>query len=229
MPAPPTTDTDTTATGTGRRAGLDPDEVVDAAIELVEAGGTDALTMRKLAAELGVTTTTIYWHVGSRDELVTAMIRRLSERQAEVPLEGGTPRERVMSAVRQMWRSHLDHPNMTSLAHQAGATSLLEIDVEIALVRELEAAGLTGDDARDALRGILVCVGGFLVLGLRHPDSVPGELRSQTLWAAVDDPDIDSTTIASLSEPLDIDRLFETTVQAVVDSFLPDTRVPDTR
>ena len=221
MPAPPTTDTDPT-TGTGRRAGLDPAEVIETAIALVESGGTDALTMRKLAAELGVTTTTIYWHVGSRDELITAMIRRMSERQAEMPLEGATPRERVMSAARQVWRTHLAHPNMTSLAHQAGATSLLEIDVEIAMVRELEAAGLTGAEARDALRGILVCVGGFLVLGLRHPDSIPHDLRSQTLWAAVADPHVDSTTVAALSEPLDIDTLFETTVQAVVDSFVPD-------
>ena len=40
-----------------RHAGLDRDDVVDAALALVEAGGGEALTMRKLAAELGVAET----------------------------------------------------------------------------------------------------------------------------------------------------------------------------
>ena len=51
-------------------AGLDADDVVEAALALVEGEGGDALTMRRLASELGVTTTTIYWHVGNRDELL---------------------------------------------------------------------------------------------------------------------------------------------------------------
>ena len=210
------------AEGTGRRAGLDRDDVVECALAIVEVGGSEALTMRKLAAELGVTTTTIYWHVGSRDEVVIAVIERMSERQAEAAIEGATPRERVMSAARQVWKSALDHPNVTSLAHQAGATSLLEMELEIALVRELETAGLRGEAARDALRGILICVGGFLVIGLRDHDAVPEEHRSTTLWAAVDDEGIDPATRAALAAGLELDALFEITVQSVVDSFVPD-------
>ena len=159
--------------GTGRRAGLDRDDVVECALAIVEAGGPEALTMRKLAAELGVTTTTIYWHVGGRDEVVTAVIQKMSEQQAEAAIEGATARERVMSAARQVWKSALEHRNVTSLAHQAGATSLLEMELEIALVRELDAAGLCGTAARDALRGILICVGGFLVLVEQCFDSLP--------------------------------------------------------
>ena len=37
--------------GTGRRAGLDRDDVVAAALDLIEQGGAAALSMRKLAAE----------------------------------------------------------------------------------------------------------------------------------------------------------------------------------
>ena len=211
--------------GTGRRAGLDRHDVVDAAMALVESCGPDALTMRKLAADLGVTTTTIYWHVGGRDELITAIIQRMSERQAEAAIEGTTARERVMSAARHVWTSALEHHHITSLAHQSGASSLLQIHLEQALVRELEAVGLVGDDARDALRGILFCVGGFLVMGLRglrNDTPGPDDRSSQTLWAAIDDPAIDPRTIAALSEPLDIDALFETTLQGVVDSFVPE-------
>lgn len=215
----------TDTVGTGRRAGLDRDDVVEAALALVEELGPDALTMRKLAADLGVTTTTIYWHVGGRDELVTAIIQRMSERQAQAAIEGTTPRERVMAAARHVWTSALEHHHITSLAHQSGASSLLQIHLEQALVRELEAVGLIGDDARDALRGILLCVGGFLVMGLRslrNDAPTPADRSSQALWAEVDDPAIDPRTVAALSAPLDIDALFETTLQGVVDSFVPE-------
>ena len=47
------------------------DEILDRALALVEAEGAEALTMRRLAGELGVATTTIYWHVGNRDDLET--------------------------------------------------------------------------------------------------------------------------------------------------------------
>ena len=39
--------------GPGRRAGLDAGEILDRAIALVEDEGAGALTMRRLAAELG--------------------------------------------------------------------------------------------------------------------------------------------------------------------------------
>jgi len=206
--------------GTGRRVGLDRADMVDRALALVETLGPDALTMRRLATELDVTTTTIYWHVGSRDELITEIIRHQSTRFAARPVEGTTPRDRVTSAARHVWDSALDNRAITSLAHQTGTTSLLEHPLEVALVHELEAAGLHGPAARDALRGILLTVGGFLVLGLRPEDAVPLERRSHVLWAQVDD-GIDAATIEALSSPVDLAALFETTVQAVVDSFVP--------
>ena len=143
-----------------RHAGLDRDEVVERALEMVERGGPQALSMRKLASELGVTTTTIYWHAGGREELVLALIRRLADRQAASTVEGDTPGERVMSAARNIWLNALAHRNVTALASQVGATTLLELPLEAALVAELEAGDVSGPDARDALRAILSCIAG---------------------------------------------------------------------
>lgn len=201
---------------TGRRAGLDRDDMVAAALTLVETEGPTALTMRRLATELDVTTTTIYWHVGSRDELITEIIRHQSERQAARPIEGATPRERVMCAARHVWQSALEHRALTSLAHQTGTTSLLEHPLEVALVRELESAGVTGRTAATAMRSILGTVGGFLVLALRDESAIPVEHRGSSLWSQ-DKGDIDPATVAALRETADLTPLFETTVQAVVD------------
>jgi TetR/AcrR family tetracycline transcriptional repressor len=201
---------------TGRRAGLNRDDMVAAALALVEKDGPAALTMRRLATELDVTTTTVYWHVGSRDELITELIRHQSERQAARPTTGDTPRQRVMSAARHVWDSAIENRAITSLAHQTGTTSLLEHPLEVALARELEATGLTGEPAADALRSILSTVGGFLVRALRNESAIPAERRGHALWAA-SDVDIDRETISALSEPPDLAALFELTVQAVVD------------
>jgi TetR/AcrR family tetracycline transcriptional repressor len=51
--------------------------VVDAAAEIVAAEGYQALSMRRLGAECGVAPMTLYAHVGSKDELLQALMNRL--------------------------------------------------------------------------------------------------------------------------------------------------------
>ncbi len=175
-----------------RHAGLGRDDVVDRALEIVEERGADALTMRKLAADLGVTTTTIYWHVGSRDDLVIAVVRRQAERQAAAEVVGTTPRDRVLSAATNIWTNALAHRNVTALASQVGATTLLELPLEVALASELEVAGLRGTEVRDAMRSILACVAGFLIMAWR-PDP-HGELSAGRLWGTVEPGAVEPTT-----------------------------------
>lgn len=209
-----------------RHAGIARDDVIDAALALVESGGADALTMRKLAAELGVATTTIYWHVGNRDELVLAVVARQAERQAPTRIRGDTPSERIVGAATDIWRHALANRNVTALASQAGLTTLLELPLEVALVAELEAAGVRGSAARDGLRAVLGCVAGFLVMAWRRDDHVPDDLRPAALWAAVDDDRLSDETLAQLGRPSDLDRLFRTTVIAVVGGILADAERP---
>ncbi|MFZ4519770.1 MAG: TetR/AcrR family transcriptional regulator [Microthrixaceae bacterium] len=208
-----------TARGTAH-AGLERDDVVHAALDLVEEGGAEALTMRKLAAALGVTTTTIYWHVGARDELVIAVIERLAQQLARAPVVGRTPRDRVLSAARNIWTNALAHRNVTALASQVGATTLLELPLEVALVAELEAAGVRGAAARDALRSVLMCIAGFLIGAWRPDDAAPAPLRHGALWSGVDDPAIPTATVAAMAEPPDVERLFDTALVAIVDAYL---------
>ena len=213
--------TATRATGTGRRAGLDRDEVVDHALALVEAGGAAALTMRKLAADLDVTTTTIYWHVGGRDELVLAVIERIAEHNAAITIEGTTPNERVMSVARAVWATAIEHRNVTALAHQVGATGVLEQHLERAMAHELEQGGLRGPEVRDALRAILMCVAGFLVVAFRSDGGSQALHGSDTGRTDLGEDGLSPETVAAMAERPDLPALFDRTVQAVVDSFLP--------
>src|SRR5262245_2654733 len=46
------------------------DQIVDAAIELLDADGLEGLNMRALGARLDSAATAVYWHVGDKDNLV---------------------------------------------------------------------------------------------------------------------------------------------------------------
>lgn len=207
---------------TARRAGLERHDVVAAALSIVETEGVDALSMRRLAADLGVTTTTVYWHVGNREQLIVAVVELHAERQAAVEVIGGTPRERVHSAAVNIWRSARSHRNVTALASSVGATTLLELPLEVAVLAELDAAGVRGAAARDALQAVLSCIAGFLVTAWRPPEERPEGLRPSDVWGRVDDPRLPRATIRAVSRPADLDRLAERTLRSIVDGLVAD-------
>lgn len=209
-----------TATNTGRRAGLDRDDMVAAALALIETEGVAALTMRRLATALGVTTNTIYWHVGSRDELIEEIIRSHSEREAERPIEGTTARERVLSAARHIWESAMENRAMTSLAHQSGAAALQVHPLEVALARELEAAGLRGRELATAQRSIQVTVGGFLLNALRSEAAEHGGGARQSMWSPAED-GLDPDTVAALADAPDYDALLDATLRPIIAAHVP--------
>lgn len=71
-----TADTPSSSRSRGRPA-LPLDRILDAALELVDEQGADALSMRSLAQRLGSGTATLYRHFASRSELVALMVDRM--------------------------------------------------------------------------------------------------------------------------------------------------------
>lgn len=52
------------------RETLTREQIVAAAIELLDADGIDGLSMRKLGQQIGSAATSMYWHVGSKENLI---------------------------------------------------------------------------------------------------------------------------------------------------------------
>jgi AcrR family transcriptional regulator len=71
-------------TGAPRRRTLNRDQVLDAAIRLVDAEGIGALTMRRLGSDLGVKAMALYNHVDNKDDLLDAILDRAAE-EIDVP------------------------------------------------------------------------------------------------------------------------------------------------
>jgi AcrR family transcriptional regulator len=69
----------------GRPPTIDREAVLDAAISLLDGEGVEALTMRRLAGELGVSAMAPYRHVSSKDELLMVLVDRLAARLVYPP------------------------------------------------------------------------------------------------------------------------------------------------
>ncbi|MFO1536420.1 MAG: TetR/AcrR family transcriptional regulator [Actinomycetota bacterium] len=142
---------------TGTRP-LTADDVVEEAVRIVDAHGADALTMRRLADELGVAVTSIYWHVGNREELLDAVIDHLIEEMGTVRARGRGSHERIATLAHGLRRTLLARPQLIALAHERAQTTRMFQPVQAAIARELDVLGLTGADAERTLRALQVHV-----------------------------------------------------------------------
>ena len=95
--------------GDGERARLTRGAVVDRAMQLADSGGLDALTIRKLAQELGVTPIALYWHFRSKDELLEGLAERVwSEIDIDVDHAAPWPDQLrgMLESLLQVLRAH---------------------------------------------------------------------------------------------------------------------------
>src|ERR1700684_165947 len=99
----------------GPRPGLSADAIVDAAVRVADTEGLDAVSMARVAAELGFTTMSLYRYVASKDELLQLMWNASALGAEELVIEGDgwRPRLRTWAIIQ---RDMLDrHPWVTHM------------------------------------------------------------------------------------------------------------------
>ncbi len=94
------------------REHLSRERIVEAALELVDRDGLDALSMRRLGAALGVEGMALYHHIPSKAELLDALIERVFT-ELDLPEPGGMPWEEGFRRGAHAYRALLlRHPNL---------------------------------------------------------------------------------------------------------------------
>jgi TetR/AcrR family tetracycline transcriptional repressor len=99
----------TSAKPDAERAKLTKSAVVDRALQLADATGLEALTIRKLATDLGVTPMALYWHFRSKEELLDGLTERLwSEFDVTVDAAAPWPAQlrRLLESLVKVLRAH---------------------------------------------------------------------------------------------------------------------------
>ncbi|MCP2341549.1 TetR/AcrR family transcriptional regulator [Actinomadura rupiterrae] len=86
---------------TGRPPATSRAEILAAARLIIERDGWERLTVRRLAAELGIGTTTLYHHVRDREDLLVQLLNEHSGQtlRADLPAD---PRDRIVAAALAM-------------------------------------------------------------------------------------------------------------------------------
>jgi len=98
-----------TKTRDAERSKLSRSAVVDRALALADSEGVDALTIRRLATELGVTPMALYWHFRSKEELIAGLADRIwSEIRTEVDPAAAWPQQLrgVLESLIAVLRAH---------------------------------------------------------------------------------------------------------------------------
>lgn len=125
----------------GRRAGLTLSQVVAAGVEVARESGFAELSMRKVAARLGVGAMSLYTYVEGKDKLVELMLDRVFA-EVPVPPPGGTWRERLSRHARSLWELYLRHPWVLHTSSWRRPLGPHVLDVEEAGLSALADTGL---------------------------------------------------------------------------------------
>jgi AcrR family transcriptional regulator len=135
----------------GRPPKLDREAVLDAAIELLDADGVEAVTMRRLARRLTVSPMALYRHVGDHDALLVALVERLAARLVYPP-RPEDPRQAIVVLWQTLYDGLAQHPWLVEVL---GRRRLMARSV-LGAVEEIHAAlctaGLTLEQAVRAYR-----------------------------------------------------------------------------
>lgn len=156
------------------RPALSRRELAAAAIALIERDGLDALTMRRLASELGFAPMSLYTHVRSRDDLDDAIVEQLIERLAlgdDAPEGAADWRElvrRTLGAYRDLAVALPRSFELLALAPYGTAPVAPHL---LATIERLEAAGLDPTAAREILGIVDGYASGFLVVWARSRET----------------------------------------------------------
>ncbi|WP_040790852.1 TetR/AcrR family transcriptional regulator C-terminal domain-containing protein [Nocardia paucivorans] len=145
--------------------GITREQIVAAALELLDEQGMDALTVRALAARLEVKAPALYWHVRNKqellDEMATFVMRRVVDALAAIP-RGGWRED--MAAYARVLRS--EYLRYRDGARIFSGTRLADPDVVKAKepwLERLTATGFTLATADDALDLVTAFVVGFVI------------------------------------------------------------------
>lgn len=166
----------------GPKPELTVDGIVAAAIAIADAEGLDRLSMRRIAARLGVGTMSLYRYVPGKAELLDLMVDRVNaetERPDNVP---GGWRARLERIARENFRLHERHPWLLQLSlarPPLGPGIIAKYDYELGAV---EGIGLTDVEMDSVLTLVLDFVRGSAANALAASSAARSTGQSDEQW-----------------------------------------------
>ena len=134
------------------RARLTKSTVVGRALELADRDGVDALTIRRLATELGVTPMALYWHFRSKEELLTGLSDQIWS-EVDLAVDQSAPWPDQLRAIMQslvgVMRAHPSGAQLVLMHEKEGEGPMRAAEIALGLLR---GAGFDPEQASEITR-----------------------------------------------------------------------------
>lgn len=154
------------------RAGLNPDVIVTAAATIADRDGLAAVTLARLAADLGVRSPSLYKHVDSLDAILRALAVRGAEeanRRIQHATVGKSRDAALFALAHTYWQFARERPGLYAASLRAARPGEKEMaaagEALLGTVTSVLAGyGIRGDDTLHATRGLRAIIHGFVSL-----------------------------------------------------------------
>jgi len=179
-------------TGEGERTKLSRSAVVDRALALADSDGVDALTIRRLATELGVTPMALYWHFRSKEELIAGLADRIwGEIRTDVDAAADWPAQLrgMLESLIDVLRSHSSASTLLMGSEKLGPSHWQATETTLEILRT---AGFDPQHASEIAKSALwtgltlvMSEPGFNDAGLTEPERADIQRRKQVELASL--------------------------------------------
>ncbi len=149
-----------------KRLPLSRRRILEAAVRFVDSEGLEALSMRRLGAELGVEAMSLYNHVSNKEALLDGMVELLLG-ELEIPPEDEGWERRVREAYRAFRRLAHEHPNVFPLLVVRPPDTMDGVWLVEEFLGTLRGAGFDPETALYAFRALSSYASGYAMAEIR--------------------------------------------------------------
>lgn len=160
-----------------KRRSLDRRRILETAVRFVDREGLEALSMRKLGAELRVEAMSLYNHVPNKSALLDGMVEVLLG-ELRIPPEDEGWEERIREAYRAFRRLAHEHPNVFPLFVTRPPDTMDGVWLVEEFFRTLGEAGFDPETALYAFRALSSYASGYAMAEIRGFAMEPSGPRS---------------------------------------------------
>ena len=137
-------------------------EVVSTALAIIDRDGLDALSMRGLADELGTYPTSLYWHAGTKAQLL-ALVCQEALSTVVLPDESDLNwQEWIIALGRELRNAFMQHPNLITYFTAQMQVSTASFEIAERVLAALSRAGFSGPSLVHAYNTTLATIVGWL-------------------------------------------------------------------
>lgn len=210
--------------GVPKRTPLDRARVLHAAVALADSTGLAAISMRSLAAELGVVPMALYKHVADKDDLIDGMVDTVVAGYATPDAVGGP--DEVRARIRSARRELLAHPWLRGAIETRGRRTPAVLAHMDAVAGAFLRGGYTADLTHHAMHALGHRIWGFSPEAFEEPPAAPPSPAEQEAMFRMMSERFPNVTAIALdtaarnpSGACEPDAEFDFTLELLLDAF----------